>query len=285
MSSSDEALETTEIQVLARKYRLNLDFRSAAGTIGLKEGRETGASVEIQDFRDYVPGDDPRRIDWMAYGRTRQLVVRLFREEVSPFFDLMIDTSGSMSIEDGRKGALCSELCRWFFYSARGSGVAPRLYSSGESFRRVEEPGDLIFGQSSCALMHEPARAAAALRRSSVRLILTDFMAPVEPASVLRPLSAGGASLILVHLLGPWEAAPDPEGPAMLHAVERDRTADIHLDSSAVARYRKRLSALLGELRDEVFRCGGRYIGVTADKTLEQVLREDFLPAELVEVY
>ena len=32
-----------------------------------------GSSMEFADYRPYIPGDDPRRIDWNLYGRTVRL--------------------------------------------------------------------------------------------------------------------------------------------------------------------------------------------------------------------
>ncbi len=285
MATTTEPLGDAQLQELAHRYRLNLDVASTAGTTGVMAGRETGASVEIQDFRDYVPGDDLRRIDWMAYGRTDRLVVRLFREEVSPFFDVLVDTSASMGIPDGRKAALVAELSRWLYHAARAEGLAVRLYGAGRDLRRVETPEELIFDQPESVLFGAPARAAAALRRSSVRLLLSDFLDPAEPLAVLRSFAVGCSELIVVQLLGPWERDPAAEGPAMLDAVELGRRADIHLDLRAVESYRRRLNGLRAALREAVFKCGGHLLEVVADRELETVLREEFLPAGLVEVY
>ena len=59
---------------------------------------------------------------------------------------------------------------------------------------------------------------------------------------------------------------------------------DINLDATSVEAYRKRLGALTAVVKDEVFKCGGIYVGLVADRGLEAVLKDDFLPAGLVEV-
>lgn len=278
-----EPASAQHILDLAHRYRINLDATSSAGTTGLKQGRETGSSVEIQDFRDYVPGDDPRRIDWLAYGRTDRLVVRLFREEVSPFFDIVVDTSASMGIADGRKRALGLELCRWMYHSAIAQAVPVRIFAAGAVVTRLESADEIGFNEPESMLFTSPARAAAALRKASVRLLLTDFMAPADPAVVLRALSAGCGTLIVVHVLGPWESNPKLEGPAVLDGIETGRRIDLNLENRTVESYRARLGALLGSIRDEMFKCGGLYLGIVADRPLEDVLRNDFLPAGLVE--
>lgn len=284
MSAVAEMLPEAEIRRLAQLYRLNLEVASTAGTFGVREGRETGASVEIQDFREYVPGDDPRRIDWLSSARTDRLIVRLYREEVSPFFDLVVDTSASMAIGDGRKGPLAHELCRWLHRSALVEGVAVRLFAAGEELRRLEEPGQLEFREAESVLFTAPRRAVSGLRRASVRLVLSDFMSPVGPSTVIKALSAGCARLIVVHLLGPWEAEPEAAGPSVLDAVEEGRRADITLDRRAVEDYGRRLRALKNELRDQTFQCGGLHVEVVADRDLEGALRSEFLPLGLVEV-
>jgi len=288
MSSPSETPDVASpgrIRELADRYRLCLDVRSPSGTYGRQAGRETGASVEVQDFRDYVPGDDPRRIDWMAYGRTDRLVVRLYREEVSPFFDVVVDTSASMSIADGRKHALAHELCRWLFHSARSADIAVRLFAAGEDVRRVEGPGELTFAGESSALLQRPRRVVEGLRTSSVRLLLSDFMSPAAPGSIIRPYAEGCSLLLVVRLLGPWEADPDPTGPVELVDREAGRSRQRNVEASAVRAYRRRLQRLTDALQEEISRCGGRWVDVTADRSLEDVLRDEFLPEGLVEVY
>ena len=45
---------------------------------GNRRSRNYGSSVEFADFREYVPGDDLRRIDWNLYARFEKLFLRLF---------------------------------------------------------------------------------------------------------------------------------------------------------------------------------------------------------------
>lgn len=56
-----------------------------------------GSSVEFTDYKEYVPGDDPKRIDWQCYGRSRRLFVRQFEAETDMVIYLLVDVSASMS--------------------------------------------------------------------------------------------------------------------------------------------------------------------------------------------
>ncbi len=55
-----------------------------------------GSSVEFAEYRKYVPGDDLRRLDWRAYGRSDRFFVKEFEADTNLRCCLVIDTSGSM---------------------------------------------------------------------------------------------------------------------------------------------------------------------------------------------
>ena len=74
-----------------------------SGLLGGTLSQRAGSSLEFRDHRAYEPGDDLRHIDWNAYARTDQLTIKLFREEVTPHLDVVIDTSRSMDLEGTRR--------------------------------------------------------------------------------------------------------------------------------------------------------------------------------------
>ena len=63
---------------------------------GERRSKRKGQSVEFADFRNYVPGDDLRFIDWNTYARLDQLFLKLFLEEEDLHFYALIDASASM---------------------------------------------------------------------------------------------------------------------------------------------------------------------------------------------
>ena len=63
---------------------------------GERKSRRKGQSVEFADFRNYVPGDDLRFIDWNMYARLDKLFLKLFLEEEDLHFYTLIDVSPSM---------------------------------------------------------------------------------------------------------------------------------------------------------------------------------------------
>jgi uncharacterized protein (DUF58 family) len=63
---------------------------------GERRSKRRGRSVEFDDFRPYVAGDDLRHIDWNIVGRLDKLFIKLFREEEDLSLNLLLDASASM---------------------------------------------------------------------------------------------------------------------------------------------------------------------------------------------
>jgi uncharacterized protein (DUF58 family) len=83
---------------LARVKNLSLVARGVVeGFIsGLHSSPYKGFSVEFAEHREYVPGDDPRRLDYRMLGRTDRLFVKQYEEETNLRARIVLDASGSM---------------------------------------------------------------------------------------------------------------------------------------------------------------------------------------------
>ena len=85
------------------RYALAAPRRLPLGAAGMHQGGRSGSSLEFKEHRDYQPGDDLRHLDWNAYARSDQLIVKLFHEEVNPRLDLVLDGSRSMALPGSAK--------------------------------------------------------------------------------------------------------------------------------------------------------------------------------------
>ena len=89
--------------ILARIGDLELIAKSVVeGFIsGLHKSPYHGFSVEFAQYREYMPGDDPKHIDWKVYGRTDRYYIKQFEEETNLNCYLLLDTSESMTYGSG----------------------------------------------------------------------------------------------------------------------------------------------------------------------------------------
>jgi uncharacterized protein (DUF58 family) len=78
-----------------------LSPRKVLSSLGVKPARQRGEGTEFESLRDYVPGDDPRRIDWRATARRGRYVTRLQQHERNHTVIVAVDASRLMG---GRLG-------------------------------------------------------------------------------------------------------------------------------------------------------------------------------------
>src|SRR5437016_8370065 len=122
MAMSDEMQEQlAEGERAGQRYALGLP-RLLRGQAGIAMGQRAGSSLEFRDYRGYEPGDDLRHVDWNAFARSDQLSVKLFREEVSPHLDVLIDGSKSMALAGSAKPRATLALAGFFAAAAANAG-------------------------------------------------------------------------------------------------------------------------------------------------------------------
>ena len=85
-----DALETLDINVQQMK---------SGHYSGARRSRAYGSSPEFADYREYVPGDDLRRIDWNAAARFDKYLIKRFIDEKQGRNCVYLDTSASMGFE------------------------------------------------------------------------------------------------------------------------------------------------------------------------------------------
>lgn len=85
--------------------RIDLIARSITEGLahGVHRSRRRGFSTEFSDFKPYVPGDDPRLLEWRVYARTERLFVKRFEAETSLEVMLLLDATASMTWRYGER--------------------------------------------------------------------------------------------------------------------------------------------------------------------------------------
>lgn len=88
---------------IAKISRLELRARKVVeGFVsGLHRSPYFGQSIEFVQHREYVPGDDTRRIDWKVWSRTDRYYLKQFEEDTNVRVVLLVDGSESMQFGSG----------------------------------------------------------------------------------------------------------------------------------------------------------------------------------------
>lgn len=253
----------------------DLAARARAVAQGALAGRhlsvQRGPAPELIDRRAYVPGDDPRRIDWRVFARTRELLVKQARRATDLPVHVVLDASASMAFRGPRAPRtkldhariLAVAIAHVFLEAgdrvgllAFGKGdplaVAPRgggrrrLVRIAAALERVEAGGTM---GATAAL-----RALGTIaRRRGVVLLVSDFLVENHELEKtfheLRALAAHGHDVLLLQIRDPDEAELSLEGPWRFLDPETGARKDAHVGEVA-RRYAERAAEFAARVRE-----------------------------------
>jgi uncharacterized protein (DUF58 family) len=258
----------------AAAFRLAMPRTPIGGRVGERLGSGTGSSLEFQDYRPYAAGDDLRHVDWAAYARSEVLAVRLYREEVAPRIDLVLDISRSMGVTDQKRRAY-GELSG-LLACACGATVADCriITTAAVQPQPMHAPEDIERFLACEAALSALEEVRLPFRRRSLRVIVSDFLFPHDPDALVSVLARDSAWLAIVQLTLREEAEPAVEGGRRLVDVEGRGEVDLVIDEAAIQDYRARFGRLRLGLSRAARRAGARFAHVVAGTPVRQMARD-----------
>lgn len=272
------------IRRLAR-LRLLARRRFAGAPGGTRRSRRKGQSVEFADHRPYALGDDVRRIDWNAYARLEELILRLYVAEEDLVVHLLVDTSASMGFGEPPKLEVAKRMAAALAYiGLSGServGVAPFAAGLGDPLaptrgrRRIGTVLRFLDGLAATGetdLTRSVEAFVARRARPGLVVVLSDLL---DPAGYQRPIDrllTERHEPVLVQVLDAQELDPTPGGDFTLIDSERGDRVDVSLDARTVAAYRRRVAAFLEGAEAYAKRRGISYLRVGGEVSFEDAL-------------
>jgi uncharacterized protein (DUF58 family) len=250
-----------------------------------------GSGIEIESYKGYHPGDDLRHLDWNAYGRLDQLLIKTFRAEREAPLHLFIDTSASMAspVTDNKFSfSLCLAASLAYVSLRRSDPVRivglgdawPQSHIGSPLFRHREvllQVRDFLLQlrpHGHTALSTGIANALRHQRSPGVAVVLSDFL--VEPAlyeAGLRELVARHYTVAALRVIGPAERDPATLfRRGRLTDVETGRQRFITLSQANLARYRSALATHLEQLQDFCRRSEIAYATIDTTSGLDHTL-------------
>ncbi|MBN1315609.1 MAG: DUF58 domain-containing protein [Anaerolineales bacterium] len=242
-----------QLSLVARRVR--------AGVIkGERRSSKRGTAIEFADYRDYVRGDDLRRVDWNVYARLERPFIKLLEEEEDLAVHLLLDNSSSMDWGEGdhNKHRYGLRLAGALAHIALSTGdwltvqmIAEKELGDGTRFGPSRGQGrifrllDWLSGQ----VVGGSTDLDAALRsfcnsggvRPGLAIVISDLWSPDGFMDGLAALQARGHEVGLIHLLAPDELDPSLGGDLRLLDVETGQTQDVTVDRPMRDLYRRRV--------------------------------------------
>ncbi len=286
-----------EVQQAAARYQLGLPRMPVSGRSGELLGRGTGSSLEFQEYRQYQPGDDIRHLDWAAYARSDALMVRLYREEISPRMEILLDASrsmtsvdptGSLTGSDSMKATTARQLAGLFALLGGNLGGRPALIPITDRTPLEPLPVESLDGlntlpfDGSRNLCEALDAHAIPLKRQTVRVVISDFLFPHDPDLLLRRLAGDASVLWVLQVLNAWEARPTTLGGRKLVDLETTEEANLQVVEKTIADYSARLLALQQELARACRRVHATFAILIAERGLLDLCGNELCSAEIL---
>jgi uncharacterized protein (DUF58 family) len=272
-----------ELEALRRR----LQVRARSGGAGERIASRRGSSAEFLEHRAYAPGDDLRRIDWLAFARTGEPVFKLFRAEEDVVVRLVVDASASLDAGNPNKLLVAKKLAAAVGYMALAESERTQVIAANDGRSRTHEPArgrgglpkllrelDGIRAHGATDLTRALDDAVLRAERPGMLVVLSDFFDPGPFEAALGRAASAGHDLALVQVLAPEELDPPYDGDVALEDAETGDLVEVTVDGRVIEAYMARLQGLLQMLRALAKRHRAAYVRTsTAEPVLAAVRR------------
>ncbi len=264
---------------LRQLERLHLLLRRSVrgGLVGTRRSVQHGQSVEFTDYRDYVPGDDLRALDWNVVARLERLFVKLFVEEQDVTVHVLIDASASMDAGSpdklwfARRAAAAVATVGLASYDRVSVGVLagrsvrrlPPMRGSARVLRLLRDLSAVAPRDGATDLVAACRAYTAQITQRGPLVIISDFF-DAQAERAVAELAATRCEVSVLHVLSPDELEPPLEGDLRLVDRETGGRVDVTVDLATLDAYRARLAAWQAGLADACTKRRAAYVPVSS---------------------
>jgi uncharacterized protein (DUF58 family) len=258
---------------LVLKKRVHSNFQ------GQRPSSHFGHGLVFKDYKEYIPGDDFRAIDWKVYARTDKLFVKRFEEERNLKIHVIIDSSGSMDFGEPRKFEYAAMLGLGFSYMAMRNNekfeistfantlnvYKPRkglsqLVALTDYLSKLPVKGNSNFYQSLRTYKQ-------VINSKSLVIIVSDFLYDIEQIRETL-LAFKKNTLIVVQVLDDIEKNLEVEGEVIMTDKESDQKLRTFISRRMRKDYKDKLYGHIYEVKDLCDEIGAMFVSTTTSVPL-----------------
>jgi uncharacterized protein (DUF58 family) len=274
-------------QLLAKLEKMELVSRKIfRGRMkGERRSPRKGQSVEFADFRNYVPGDDLRFVDWNTYARLDRLFLKMFLEEEDLHFYTLIDASRSMEFGTPTKLRYAVQLAAALAFVGLIRGDRVKIETLGQSalgaapiFRGRKSLWRMLDHLESIPPAQDTSLAEGVknfcLRNSGkgIVVLLSDLMDKAGYETALRYLVSRDMDVYVIQILSAEETDPEIQGDLRLVDCEDGDAAEVTVSAILLKRYKQTLAAFVDSARQFCTRRGMVYLLARNEVPVEDLI-------------
>ncbi|MBR3681708.1 MAG: DUF58 domain-containing protein [Clostridia bacterium] len=285
-------------EFFSRLETLSLELRAnLAGFFGGKHlVRTYGQTVEFADYREYMLGDDIRRIDWNLYSRFEKYFLKLFTDERQMHTQIFLDCSASMGKNSPQKAEYAVAVAAALGYLSvhNMDKVSFKLIKGEKSedpfgtlvgkrafFNAISSLGELEF-EGECDLRSAIINAPNQGNNDGLTVIISDFFTDSDWKSAVDYLCYKERQVLLVQVITPEEREPLYSGRVNLLDSEAGDELDprnmrMNIDRSAQIAYETALQEIFNDLKSFANSREAGFVTVCTDQPIEKTLFKELL--------
>lgn len=276
---SPEFLQQLErLELTSRKI-----FRGALK--GERRSPRKGQSVEFADYRNYVPGDDLRFLDWNTYARLDRLFLKLFLEEEDLHFHVLVDASRSMNFGEPTKLEYAKRVAAALGFVGLAHADRVKVETLGQGLRhaspalRGRRSVWRLFQQVENIAVEPPAPLSVGVKNFCLRnpgrgivVLISDLLDKHGFEEALRWFAARQLDVYVIQVLSQEELEPELAGDLRLTDAEDDDVTEITVSAPLLARYQQTLNSFVGTVREYCARRNMSYLLASTRLPFEQLV-------------
>jgi uncharacterized protein (DUF58 family) len=275
---------------------IKLNLKLSKGAQGGRKSKARGTSVEFSDFREYVHGDDFRRIDWNTYGRFEKLFIKLFMEEREGNFNIFIDCSKSMDFGEFNKGNMALKIAASLSYiginnldrvsigALKEEGIELFNTSRGkESFIKIMSELETLKFSGKTNLKSTILKNR--FNKIGMTIIISDFLiskGEKEIEEIMKYLTYKKQQVVFIQILCEEERNPEFRGTKNIIDIETKDEAKVSITPKVLQLYKSKINEHEDMLRNIVKKYGGTFIKINAEDDIEKIILTDLFNHKLL---
>lgn len=264
-------------------FQLALKKNASQVNQGDQKSQRTGHGMIFKDHKEYIPGDDIRKIDWKAYARTKDFYVKRFEEERRLNVHILLDRSSSMDYGEPKKYEFAAKL---------GLGLAKMTLNTNDRYsfsvfsetltnlssgRRGSDVTELLEVLNNLKKTPESriedsiTEYSKRIENESVVIIISDFLSDSEDiASGLTSLKH--TKPVVVNVLDESEINPEFSGDKILKDPESSSSLRTFFSRKTKSKYKRKLEDHIDELEEVSRKNGAEFVQASTSDDVFKVL-------------
>lgn len=266
---------------------------------GKHQTNKYGQTVEFSEHKEYVVGDDLRKIDWNLYSRFNQYYIKYYKDEQQIQINIYLDISKSMTELKSKRdyaialaaglgylGIINMDKIKFYFIKNNRLESSDLMVGKEKFFKEIKKINDLTFGGES--YISEAIMSKKSKEKGQMAIIISDFLTANDYKRGIDYLAYNKQQIVMLQLLAKEEISPNYMGRYNLIdsealAIEDIKNLKLKITQANIKAYDKALAEIIEGNKSYAKRKGYAYAFASTDLKLERLIFSELMMIGVVE--